>query len=628
LREKLKTPLGQALFEKMGDEKRADAIGAGLKYLLTGDPEYAEQAQKFAELNMIGKVGGYSMRSAAGRLPEQVAVAYDLCYHVWPAEFKKRVHEYLLAEGERCLRGRGFSGGYNWHVSSNWGSKVFQGAGFIGLALWGEKGPPPAKPEPSASTARLAEWEEDLAEWKRLGGVDPRGQRIFEESRYILYLHNREAIGTGGFRGECSHYGLNAMEMQIAYATCYRRMFGHDLSPYADAPLALPRMMFCHYFPADPKAKPLALSINGLSELRGNMLAYGYPLAPEPWKSTYHWAWNRSLGIEKPEELLQDPKRLAQVESYAAWFFLGYPLGEKPRLAADTLPRTWQAHDHGFYGFRNSWNGEGDFILLVHAKAHAPGGWNGPNAGSFRLFGLGHSWNDTHAGREICVWEENRVILPEDPFTTTGLGRVLHVTTAPDGSGSVTIELDDTYNPPSGTGRPYSMYGNIREPLLFREGRIKALRAIGVDYSGASGAPCLFVLVDRISGGKSKLWTWNLGDPALVPKVTVSGNSFQVHRGNAILHGVFVAPRPARIHAKINDGQGQPGHTCGMREKTPPRPVPTLFAEGGDDFFLVAMVQDAQQPPPKVSVEGEGLRTTVAVGRRAISFDGAQIIFK
>jgi hypothetical protein len=628
LKEKLKTPFGKSLFDKMGDEKTADAIGQGLKYILTGEASYAEKARAFAERNMAGNPGAYSMRSAAGRVPEQVAVAYDLCYHAWPDDFKKKVEAHLAAELERCLRGRGFSGGYNWHICSNWGAKVFQGAGFIGLALWGEKGTMPAKPEGADAAARLAEWEADVADWKRLGEVNLRYQRLFEESRYLLLLHNREAIGTGGFRGECSHYGLNAMEMQIEYATCFRRMFGHDLSPYPDATHAMPRMMFCHDFPEDPKTKPVALSINGLSEMRGNMTAYAYPIVPDPWKGAMHWAWNRYGSAAKPGgKAASAPKSEDAEEAVsgdAVWTFLTYPHGSKPQHPAESMPLTWQAPDHGFYGFRNSWKGQGDFILLVHAKAHSPGGWNGPNTGSFHLHGLGQSWNDTYSGREICAWEENRVILPEDPFFNDGLGRVLHVSMEPDGSGTLTLDMDDVYNVAS--GRPYSMYGNVREAQAFKDARIKAVRAIAVDYSGKSGAPCLFVLVDRITGGKSKLWTWNLGDPAVVPKVAVSGNSFTLPRGGGVLRGTFVAPRPAQIVAKVQTGKDQPGHTCGQRKQTDPRPVPGLYAQGGDSFFLVATIQDAQKPAPDVKIDGEGLEAKVTVGRRRIAFVGTKIV--
>jgi hypothetical protein len=625
LKEKLKTPLGKAMFDRMGDEKTADAIGQALKYVLTGDAQYAEKARAFAEKNMAGNAGGYSMRSSAGRVPEQVALAYDLCYNAWPADFRKKVEDHLASEGERFLRGQGFSGGYNWHVSSNWGSKVFQGAGLMGLALWGEKGPQPPKPE-GADAARLAQWQDELAEWKRLGEVDPRYQRIFEESRYVLYLHSREAIGTGGFRGECSHYGLNAMEMQIEYAACYRRMFGRDLSPYADATLAIPRMIFCHYFPEDAKAKATALGINGLSDLRANMLSYSYPLAPSAYKGAVQWVWNRAAGIPTttaPGDAASAEALAAYMKGDDVWGFLSYPLDAKPQHPSTAMPLTWQAPDHGFYAFRNGWRGQGDFLLLVHAKTHPPGGWNGPNAGTFHLLGLAQPWNGTYSGREVCAWEENRVMLPEDPFNN-GLGRVLHASAEADGSGSVTMDLSDSYNAPA--GRAYSMYGSVREGLAFKDAKIKALRAMAVDYSGKSGAPCLFVLVDSITGGKSKLWTWNLGDPAVVPKVAVSGASFTVPRGDGIMRGTFAAPRSVQLSAKVNDGKDQPGHTCALREKAPPRPVPTLFAQGGDSFFLVATFQDAKAPAPQVKVEGEGLAAKVVVGNRLISFRGDRIV--
>jgi hypothetical protein len=163
----------------------------------------------------------------------------------------------------------------------------------------------------------------------------------------------------------------------------------------------------------------------------------------------------------------------------------------------------------------------------------------------------------------------------------------------------------------------------VRRP--FPAGGVSALRAFAVDYSGKIGAPCLFVLVDRIRGGKSKLWTWNLGDPAVVPKVAIAGNAFTIPGKAGTLRGTFVAPAPAKIVAKINDGVDQPGHNCGQRDKTPPRKTPTLFAEGGDDFFLVATIQDLKTPAPELAVAGTGLDARVTVGGRVVSFDGTRV---
>ncbi|MGD0900586.1 MAG: hypothetical protein ABR915_22360, partial [Thermoguttaceae bacterium] len=194
LREKAKSPLGQALVAKMGNEKAVDAIGAGIRWQLTRDPAFAELARGLAEKQMAGQGPGYSGRMAKGRHPEQVAVALDLCYDAWPADFKAQVIDYLVATTKKYM---GRMGG-NEHVCSNWNARVHAGAGFMMLALWGEKSPMPSKPTGPDAAAALPFWEEDVKDWTRLGEVNMDYQRLFERTRYLLYLFCREATGTGG----------------------------------------------------------------------------------------------------------------------------------------------------------------------------------------------------------------------------------------------------------------------------------------------------------------------------------------------------------------------------------------------------------------------------------------------
>ena len=151
LKAKLATPLGRVLFEKMGGETDADAIGAGIKYQLTGRREFAEQARRYAEMQMAGRGAKYSSRTAAGRRPKQVAVAYDLCYDAWPEDFKRAVVEYLLADAADTIAGRDMGG--NKHVCSNWWAKPYSALALIGLALWGEPGDAPPAPAPEGPDA-------------------------------------------------------------------------------------------------------------------------------------------------------------------------------------------------------------------------------------------------------------------------------------------------------------------------------------------------------------------------------------------------------------------------------------------------------------------------------------------
>ena len=460
LKKKLASPLGKVLFEKMGDETAADAIGAGIKYQLTGDRKFADEARALATMQMAGQGGQYSSRTSKGRRPKQVSVAYDLCHDAWPEDFKKRVVEYMVKTARETIAGHGMGG--NKHVCSNWWAKPYSALAFIGLALWGEKGPMPPKPGDPNAQDLLMLWEFDVAEWKRLGKVNMEYQRIFETGRQLMYWHCREGVGTGGFRGECAHYGVKATEMPAEYAPCYRGMFGRDVSPYNDMTYLLPRQVFCHYYPErwEPfgekkgltAGKPVPLDINGGSQIWGNYFASLYPITPEKWRPAMLWAWNRQFGITGPEgaaKMLTSRNMDEHGTGYAAGFFVGYPLDAKPQHPAESMPLTWQAPDFGYYGFRSSWEGRGDFVLNVFAKAQRAGGWNGPNAGTFRLFGLGQMWNETYSGRDGWPEQENRVMLPEDTVNAGGCGRVIHSAVSADGSGSLTIDMNDVYCAPS-----------------------------------------------------------------------------------------------------------------------------------------------------------------------------------
>jgi hypothetical protein len=206
----------------------------------------------------------------------------------------------------------------------------------------------------------------------------------------------------------------------------------------------------------------------------------------------------------------------------------------------------------------------------------------------------------------------------DDEVNLSGQGRITYVDLKPDGSGALTIDMNDVYG--GQAGRLYTMYGNFRYPSGYKDLGIRAVRAMAVDYSGKSGAPCLFVLVDRIRGGGKKVWTWNLGDAAVVPKVAIAGNTFTVPKGAAALRGVFVTPGAVQAKATVNEVM------LGAAGRQTPRKIPSILAQGGEDFFLVATVQEAGAAPPAVQIEGTGLDAKVTVGRRRVAFDGEKVV--
>ncbi len=174
----------------------------------------------------------------------------------------------------------------------------------------------------------------------------------------------------------------------------------------------------------------------------------------------------------------------------------------------------------------------------------------------------------------------------------------------------IEVELDRTGDSLDGRYAltRYSRYANTRYIERPEQITVDALRAMAVDYSGQSGAPCLFVLVDRIEGGGKKVWNWNLTDDRWVDEVEIDGNTFTLPTGDGTLRGTLVTPEGVEITAGENEGG-----------------YPAIQARGGDNFFLVATISGSDTDVPQVDVEGESLDAQVTVGAQVVRFDGEKV---
>ncbi|MFW6062275.1 MAG: hypothetical protein ACOC93_05650, partial [Planctomycetota bacterium] len=149
LREKAKTPLGQAALARMND-----AAGLAFRYQLTGERAYADRARKHVETMMADRGHGDKMvrsRPYGWRL-EETALAYDMCYDAWDKSFRQEVEDYMVWASEKMFFHKNeFDGHIAWQIGNAYVGTILYGSGFAGLALWGEQGPPPAEPaEPFA----------------------------------------------------------------------------------------------------------------------------------------------------------------------------------------------------------------------------------------------------------------------------------------------------------------------------------------------------------------------------------------------------------------------------------------------------------------------------------------------
>ena len=487
---------------------------------------------------------------------------------------------------------------------------------------------------------QLRDYEWDLAEWKRTGGVDQGVQKLFEVTRWAMYTHFREGFGSGAAQsdtsGMCHSLGL----LPATYAAAYRRAFGVDLSPYPDITHFVARRMFAHIYPAT--GEPISQEVNGPNNLGPEYFAVHFPIVPEAWKPAVLWGWQRFLGIRDGDDVA---KVLAgPIASVPIRAFLDYPLDMQPQPPKGILPLAWEAPDFGYYGFRNAWDGKDDFLVQVYGRFQSGHGYSVPNAGNFTIAGLGHNWAVSlpslrlHNQRTFA----NVVLLKDDETNDDARGRLLYAKTEKDGSGVVSFDLGDVYGgAQSGAkGKPlplYERYGNVRRASAFKPTGIEGLRAIAVDYSGRSGAPCLFVLVDQITGGRNKVWCWRIQDdeinektkqvivPGDLKNTQVEGNTVTVAAPDgATMRLTFVAPTKADVKAENREIVYTKTYNRGKGERS----APGIYASGADptdgQFFAVATIH--RGAPPPVKIEGKGLTAKVRVGGQTVSFDGQKIV--
>lgn len=468
----------------------------------------------------------------------------------------------------------------------------------------------------------MKDWEFDVAQHERLGGADMDAVKLMEMSRRIMYVFARDAVGTGGYGSESGGYFNETLTQgsPAGYATAFRRVFGRDLSPFPDMSAILPRLIMIEAIPAT--GKPVSQCISHHVRFEADKAALLYPITLDAYKPAALWRWRLQAGGDA-----ENPDLVKLAKTFPVHTFLNYPLDGKGQPPAAVMPLTWEASGFGHYTFRNGWKGADDAVFQVLARTRKAGGWGGPDAGTVRLMGLGQMWGTGNEEREVRRWLESIVGLPEDPdLSLNQLGRVTNVWSDKDGSGGVTINLDDLgYDTlQKGAAPSFETYGAYRRPgtgkLL-----VASTRSVAVDYSGLSGAPVLLVMVDKIEGGKTKQWLWQV---PTIQGIKTSDNGFTMVQGDANLSATFVSP--ATVKAVASDAgivtKKSAGSKAGSDIIIKTKAVQVSGTDPTAGQFLVVMTVQRGQPP-KVTATGTGLNAVVTVGQRVVKFDGEKIVF-
>jgi len=157
---------------------------------------------------------------------------------------------------------------------------------------------------------------------------------------------------------------------------------------------------------------------------------------------------------------------------------------------------------------------------------------------------------------------------------------------------------------------------------------ISGLRSFAADYSGKASVPALFVVVDKIVGGKKKVWVFQLpknfkeDDNKSGAELQIGDNAFTITQGDASLKATFISPSDVKIEIPPVP------YKAHLASKTDDARIPALHVTGRDpqsgDFFVVMTQQKGSAPI--IEVKGKGLSSVVTVGEQTVRFDGQKII--
>ena len=560
LKEKAKTDYGRAIVKQLekaltgqiyydGYVPNGGYYAAGYCFLslIKDDRASAEKAWQIVEK---------SLQNPGRRIFEQspivagVALAYDLCYHSWDEARQQKLTRWLATQTVNLVNGSSPKTGWNSNAWSNWNARARGAAGLAALAILHE-------PKEFLPDNKFLSQPEDV--WRMMGIA----QRNI--SRYLDLGIGDRALGTEG-----DHYTTEPWVLTIIpFLQAYKNVVGRELAP------AKTKWFLPHYIMRLVEMDgELAIPAYGRHRLspKGSLFALGLPLVPEEFLPGVMAFFRRYFAKDSSFSFGIYPS----FPHVAAYVLLGYRDDIPPANPQTIFGRVLIDRQKGFYVFRDRWKDRHDFVASIYLKKQPlRGSWSFPDAGSFRIWGLGHKWAKAGTSKPR---KENENILVRDTKNTEG-AKPIFLQTKPDGSGVVSLVQDNW------------------------------LRSFAVDYSGKSGSPGLFVIVDSINMRSQndflpKTWTMHTEG-----KVSIRDSTFTIESPEGTtLQGTFISPEGVQLSYRDTE-RGS-----------------VIQAVGVNNFFMVMTVQ--RDIPPKVIIEGSGITAKVLVGKQTISFAENRIILR
>lgn len=488
LRKRAETPEGKAIIARckvlLGIEGHPEmpytlwhGAAAGFLYQVTGDKKYADLGKEYVQKALDGQTDKDKRYAfvkpseplRAGPSLSAVAMAYDLCYDGWDAPFRRAVCDAIMGYRQKCSGGRKAdvtleslsTAPNNPNPISNHLGLQTGGAGLAIMAIQGD---------PGADDAKLKKYQE---------GVDKFARKILTED-----------FGEGGYFGEHAGPGVISTTWTfIPWLQAQRVCAGRDwlTRPNAEwitlriVAQTVPTPQGPRYTNPSPQA---GYGTDLLVQDGGHHAAYfceGFGAIRPERRPALLWVYENFV---RPSEAklygtqVKEGEPSFDVFTYphrAMFAFVNWPFDAKPQNPETVIPKVVEDKRMGQYVFRNRWKDADDAVVAV-------------------LFG---SRTEDKGVKRCMVW---------------GLG----------------LQLTFGDLAPSIDGSPKINRAKVDHfrPAVDGSGTVAAGKtAVGVDYSKASGAETVVVLVGpgatgALTGGDDK--------KARVQAVTVGSTTFSI----------------------------------------------------------------------------------------------------
>lgn len=456
--------------------------------------------------------------------------------------------------------------------------------------------------------AERTPWNLEALRWATLAAREAEG----------YFLHG---LGEFGWDTEGPAYTQHAVRLGMPLALCWRNVTGQDIRGAERLGMLL-GLATARTVYAKDGALMQTFNVGG-GPLDVDLYARGFGFLPDKYRPGVLWSWNRSLALAAAGKLKDPHGVIAHHDGLSkAMLLLNYPLDAQAGDPAATLGRVVVDEQLGGYVFRSRYRDGDDCVVQLFANSNPGlGSWVSSQGGTFRITGLGHHWavrgqgyGNGGSGRDLLDFSkyQNMIDVAEHNLGGSPQAGTKHfVRLGDDGSGTVTLDMDKIYFhcEKEQQGRRWRTLGE-------KDLGIRATRALAVDYSGASGAPCLVALADRLTGTRGRN-TWQLATEG-GHEIGVEANRFTIKAkgDDASLVGTVVRPANAKIRVEPYTHVHEVNYHGQHKRSNFKRQAVLVDGTDKDQTFLVILTLQRGKAPKATAGDGQ----TATIGKRTVRF--------